>query len=60
MSLDLVTIFVGLGVITAVWRLTASVAKLTAQMTMYVARTDDHEERIRKLETPHARAARVQ
>jgi cell division protein FtsB len=59
MSLDLIQVFVGLGVITAVWRLNSSVAKLTAQMVIYVARTDDHEARIRKLEKPVDRPLRV-
>ncbi len=45
-------IVVGFGLIRVVWRLNSSVAALTAQMELWCRRTEDHEDRIRKLENP--------
>lgn len=50
MSAEILNILVGMGVIAAVWRMSAQLAALTAQMKVYTNRTEDHEGRIRKLE----------
>ncbi len=51
MSADIINVLVGLGVIGAVWRMGAQVASLTATMKLYIERSEDHEVRLRKLET---------
>lgn len=50
MTLDLIQLLVGAGIITGMWRLTREVARLTQAMTYTARQGDDHEDRIRALE----------
>ena len=43
-------IIVGLGMISAMWRLTREVSSLATSLSHYTTRTEDHERRIRALE----------
>lgn len=52
MNTDIIfQVIVGSGMIVGMWRLTREVSSLAATMRFYADRTDDHENRIRTLET---------
>lgn len=53
-------VIVGCGMIAGMWRLTREVSSMAATMRFYALRTDDHETRIRELESHPHEQARVQ